>query len=187
MRGILQPFGELQAQFSGGGEVLTLTHVEAEGRPTRLSGVALYCGFYLNELLMRLLERGDPHQALYTDYQQTLDCLGLGNDIEPCLRRFELNLLKRLGYGICLEYEAVTGEAVRPDSRYRYELETGLIRQGVRDQQDDTVQGTTLMALASDDMRDMDSRREARHLMRRILSHYLGGKPLKSRELFRGY
>ena len=185
LRGVLQPFVRLLAGFSGRGEVATLMAVEAGDNPVRLSGEALYCGFYLNELLMRLVLRGDPHEGLFSDYQEALAELASGVDMEPCLRRFEMRLLTRLGYGLCLDSDADTGEAVRPDRYYHYEIEKGAVMRAAGSRSDADVQGKTLLALARDRELDSVGRRQARHLMRRILSHYLGPRPLKSRELFR--
>ena len=185
LRGILQPFGRLLASFAGRGEVSTLISAEAGGDPVRLSGEALYCGFYLNELLMRLVQRGDPHDGLFTDYRQALAGLTSGKDRERCLRRFEIVLLDRLGYGLCLDRDADTGEPIRPDRYYHYEIEKGVVMQAGESQSDTHLQGKTLLGLARDYPLDRVEQRQARHLMRRILSHYLGQQPLKSRELFR--
>ncbi len=185
IRGVLQPFVRLLAGFGGRGEVSTLVSVEARDDGIKLSGQALYCGFYLNELLMRLLQRGDPHEDLFSDYQKALAELSASVDIEPCLRRFELRLLAGLGYGLCLDTEAVSGEAVRPDRYYRYEIEKGAVIQAAGARSAADIQGKTLLALARGRELVGVEQREARRLMRRILSHYLGHRPLKSRELFR--
>ncbi len=185
IRGILQPFVRLLAGFGGRGEVSTLMSVEARDDGVRLSGQALYCGFYLNELLMRLLQRGDPHEDLFSDYQTALTELSACVDIEPCLRRFEMRLLAGLGYGLCLDTEAVSGEAVRPDRYYRYEIEKGAVIQKAGARSAEDIQGKTLLALARGHGLAGAEQKEARRLMRRILSHYLGHRPLKSRELFR--
>ena len=64
---MLQSFRPLWLSWSGGGEVKTLVRSEPAGRAFELKGDALFCGFYLNELLMRVLGRGDPHQHLFAD------------------------------------------------------------------------------------------------------------------------
>lgn len=185
VRGVLQPFVRLLAGFAGRGEVSTLMSVEAGDDLVRLSGQALYCGFYLNELLLRLVQRGDPHEDLFSDYQEALTGLGTGEDIDRCLRRFEMRLLASLGYGVCLDTEAITGEAVSPDRYYRYEIEKGAVMQEAGTRSDADIQGKTLLALAHDHNLGGVEQKEARRLMRHILSHYLGHRPLKSRELFR--
>ncbi len=180
--GLLQPFVPLLIGWSGRGEVKTLTSFEINGATIDLEGRALYCGFYVNEVLMRLLERHDPHEALFGLYRETLAGLAADNEIERILRRFERLLLTELGYGLLLERDAESGAHIDPDRRYHYELERGPLP--VRAASADTVKGSTLLALAQDRRLDGEERKEARRLMRRVLAHYLGDRPLKSRELF---
>ena len=79
MRGMLQSFQPLQATWSGKNELRTLHGLDWGEGLLLLQGEALMCGFYLNELLLRLLPREDPHEALYAYYAQTLrlPCAGL--------------------------------------------------------------------------------------------------------------
>lgn len=182
---LLQAFNPLLIAWSGRGEVKTLTSYEANGPAITLEGRALYCGFYLNELIMRLLERSDPHAPLFDYYRQALHGLAGDDELETVLRRFELNLLEELGYGLVLEHEAEQGSPIEPDGMYHYELERGPVaaRQGSRD----GIRGSTLLALKQQSTLDEEGQREARRLMRRVLTHYLGERPLKSRELFRSF
>ncbi len=124
-RGDLQPFRPLRLSWSGRGELGTLTGVESDGPSVALHGAALYSGFYLNELLVRLLARHDPHPRLYAQYRASLVQLGLASDIEPVLRIFEKRLLEEIGYGLLLDHEVRHGEAVQPDAWYDYHLESG--------------------------------------------------------------
>ncbi len=103
LRGILQPFVPLLMSWSGKGELVSMSKVEAVGLPYSLQGKALISGFYLNELIMRLLHRYDPHPILYDAYQQALLGLQQKTTIELVLRLFEKCLLKELGYGLQLE------------------------------------------------------------------------------------
>lgn len=181
-RGLLQPFTPLVIGWGGRGEVKTLTSFEANGLAINLEGRALYCGFYVNELIMRLLERNDPHEGLYDLYQETLDGLASTSEFEQTLRRFELLFLVELGYGLLLDRDAETGEQISPGRRYHYELERGPLLAEMRSAS--TVKGCTLLALAQDQQLDKEGRKEARMLMRQVLAQYLGDRPLKSRELF---
>lgn len=182
---LLRPFQPLLAGISGRGEVLTLGQVEPEGRAFDLDGPRLYCGFYLNELLMRLLGRNDPHPDLFASYLETLSGLSGTDAVDGWLRHFEVNMLKELGYALLLTHEEDTGEPVEPDACYRYEIEQGPVRVLRHDGRDPLlVAGRTLLALQHRSEMDVQSRREARDLMRSILAFYLGDKPLKSRELF---
>jgi DNA repair protein RecO (recombination protein O) len=179
---ILQPFTPLIIRTSGKGEVRTLTGYEQDGAGQALRGRGMYCGFYLNELLVRILARNDPHDGLFGHYEEALQRLASTEDIEPALRRFEVALLNELGYGLQLEAEVEQGNPIKPDTYYTFELENGPRLAHCSDR--NAVMGSTLQALAGEiPFRDME-RKQARGLMRRILAHYLGDRPLKSRELF---
>jgi len=117
---LLQPFLPLQLGLSGRGEIKTLGRVEAEGRAFLLTGKALYCGFYLNELLMRLLQRADPHRELFGHYLRALAGLAQGERLEAWLRGFEIDLLEEIGYQMLLHLEADSGRPVVAGRRYRY-------------------------------------------------------------------
>ena len=182
-RGLLQPFVPLQVAWRGRGEVGTLTTVEADGIPLQLSGRVLYAGLYLNELLMRLLPRGDAAPQLFHHYRQALDDLASGEDLEGALRRFEMRLLEELGYAPDLGHQ-VDGTPVAAEYRYRCEPGSGVTAAG--DSGPETFSGETLLALADGRLPASETlRREARQLMRRLLAPHLGERPLKSRELFR--
>lgn len=179
---ILQPFQPLLISWTLRGEVGTLTAVEAREQRLTLSGTALFSGFYLNELLMRLLARHDPHPELFASYEITLQRLGEPAVAEWALRRFECDLLESLGYGLLLE-QSVEGQPIQPHMNYCYHLEHGPAAAGEpgRCLQ---VSGEALLALASGEMPAEPARREAKRLMRAALALYLGSKPLQSRELF---
>jgi DNA repair protein RecO (recombination protein O) len=184
---VLQPFQPLWVGLVGRGEVRTLTRAEAAGRPLALTGRALPCGFYLNELLMRLLGRHDPHDPLFAFYHAALAGLAGGGPIESALRQFELRLLEELGYAPDLHLDAGSGEPVEPGRRYRVDPGQGPqpVFEGVAEGPDPGVSGATLLALAEGGALDPAQAREARALLRGLLDPHLGPKPLKSRELFR--
>ena len=179
---VLQPFRPLVIRVSGKGEVKTLANFEQTSPGPELNGQVLYSGFYLNELLMRLLARNDPHERLFGIYQQTLERLPMVQQLEMTLRRFELGLLDELGYGLILTHDAESGTDIEREGLYFYELERGAVK--VMHAKSNVVKGNTLLALAGNGTLDRVGRREARSLMRRVLNHYLGDTPLKSRELF---
>jgi DNA repair protein RecO (recombination protein O) len=181
---VLQPFRPLWLSWSGRGEVKTLMRSEPAGPAAGLTGKALYCGFYLNELLVRLLARGDPQEALFVFYHSALTALGAGEDLQSVLRSFELRLLREIGYGVELHREAATGRAVTPDGHYVYEQESGLRAAGAGDAPQ-AVSGEVLLQLATGGSLSGPAAREAKVLTRRLLAPYLGGRPLKSRELFK--
>ena len=180
--GLLQPFQPLILKWSGKGEVKSLIGYEAASKPHNLKGTALYCGFYLNELLLRLTRRQDPHENLFVFYCQTLKNLEEETTLEQTLRQFEIRMLDELGYGLLLGNDYDSGEAVRSEARYNYQVEKGPVLTNSLENQ--SISGKTLLALQ--EARKMDEREllEARILLRRVLKYYLGDKPLKSRELF---
>ena len=181
MRGQLQSFQMFAATWSGKNELKTLHSLEWAGALLSLQGEALMCGFYLNELLLRLLPREDAHEALFEYYQVTLKTLAKGEDLAAHLRRFELKLLQEMGYAVPLR-EDEHGEAVLADKTYRYEAEYGAskplaTKNGVQ------LSGSTLLDMANDDYTSAQTQQQSKQLMRYLLAHYLGDKPLHTRQL----
>jgi DNA repair protein RecO (recombination protein O) len=178
----LQPFQPLLVDLRGRGEVLTLTHAEPASAPRALAGRRLYCGIYLNELLLRLTARDDPSAPLFDDYAQAVAALAGQTPEEPVLRGFEVRLLGHLGLGLTLEQDAA-GDPLVDTAHYVYDISEGPRPVGADVK--DAVRGATLGALKRGAFSDERSLSEARALMRRVLNHYLEGRPLRSRELFR--
>lgn len=188
VRGVLALYQPLLIGWSGRGDLPILTGAEPDGLGYEILGSALYCGFYMNELLVRLLHRHDPHPALYTAYRETLAGLRADRSNEAVLRVFEKRLLQEIGYGLVLEHEAGDRTPIEPECYYDYILDRGPVRlnpelpnhvQGVR------VRGRTLLALATETLTDSDVLRDAKQLTRAALAPYLGDRPLHSRRLFR--
>lgn len=185
LQGLLQPFTPLLLSWSGRGELLTITGAESHGPPLALQGNAVISGFYLNELLMRMLPRHDPQSQLFHRYLSTLHQLARSGTDEWALRLFERDLLQELGYGLLLTHEGGSGEMVESATCYCYHPEFGPQRLEHDNEHCLSVHGATLLALAQGEDVDGRVRSEAKRLMRMILSQYLGAKPLASRELFR--
>lgn len=177
----IQPFQAYVAELRGRGEVLTLAKVEASAQPLALKGRTLYCGLYLNELLLKLTARQDACAALFDDYAAALSALNVDPDVEPILRRFEVRLLNHLGMGLILDSD-VNGQSIESDQRYTYDVGQGPLPAS---RSVDSVSGATLIALREDAALTADTIPEARRLMRQVLNHHLDGRPLRSRELFR--
>lgn len=180
---LLEPFRPLWLSWSGGGEVRTLVRSEPAGRAFELPGKALFCGFYINELLLRLLGRGDPHEGVFAFYHAALAELAGGTALDGVLRQFELRLLQEIGYAVAIDREADDGPPIQAGGRYVYEPGSGLRAAG-EGSHALTVAGETLLRLAAREPLTAVQAREARELMRRLLAPHLGGRPLKSRELF---
>ncbi|MFC3396447.1 DNA repair protein RecO [Brenneria rubrifaciens] len=186
LKGCLQPFTPLLVRWSGRGEVKTLRNAEPVSLALPISGVMLYSGLYVNELLARVLEHETNYSALFFDYLQCLQQLAVQNaSPEPALRRFELALLEYLGYGVDFLHCAGSGEPVSDTMTYRYREEKGFIASLIID--NNSFTGYELRALASREFPDTVSLRAAKRFTRIALKPYLGGKPLKSRELFRQF
>jgi len=179
LRGLLLAFQPLRLSWSGSAELGTLTGAEWSGGEAALTGAGLMCGFYLNELLLRLLPREDPHEALFDAYAEALARLAATGPQAPVLRGFERRLLAELGYAPLLEREAA-GAAVEPDKRYAYQPDRGPVESssGAGDM---FVRGSTLLDIARDDYRAPETREEALRLMRALIAERLGGQSLHTR------
>jgi DNA repair protein RecO (recombination protein O) len=176
---LLQPFRPLLAQWRGRSELRTLSAVEPAGPACALEGEALYCGLYLNEMLMRLLHQDDPHPDLLDIYQETLAALVVRDrPVDITLRHFEFRLLEVIGYGLSLDQDT-TGQPLQSGLCYRL-----LPDQGLSLDISGPFRGEILNDIAAGHWHD-EARRLARDLMREALASHLGGRPLVSRSLFR--
>lgn len=182
-KSLLQAFQPLLFYVSGKHELRNLNQLESNGGMLRLIGHQLFSAMYLNELLNRLLPKEVPHPELFVAYQQCLKWLVSGQDIEPCLRQFELLLLDDLGYGLDLSQEFEDGQAVQAHLDYCLVLENGLKRVDHFAQGSNKFNGAVLLQVHNHDW-TADSLQCAKRITRMALSPLLGSKPLKSRELF---
>ena len=184
VRGLLLSFQPLSLSWFGKGELRTLHSAEWQGGQPLLQGTALICGFYLNELLLKLLHRDDPHEQLFLYYQETLQELARRTDYAAVLRRFEMNLLKELGYALTLDHDADSGAAIEPDMPYRYVFERGPVRQKTG-QNGVELLGKTLLDMADDDYGDPVTLQQSKALMRALINHYLGEDTLHTRQILK--
>lgn len=182
LRGLLMAFQPLELGWAGKGEVQTLMKAEWQGGQPLLSGKALFCGYYLNELLMNLLPREDAHEKLFAAYVETLRRFADGVR-EADLRMFEHALLAELGYGLTLTQDC-EGRPVEPLAYYAYEIERGAVRLDRPGNSALSVCGKTLLDLDREDFSDPRSLQESKQLMRALMAHYLGGQPLETRKIF---
>jgi DNA repair protein RecO (recombination protein O) len=192
LRGLMQPFSPLLLSWFGKSELKTLHAAEWQGGLMAPQGRALMCGFYLNELLLRLLARGDAHESLYDHYLATLaqlagECGSTDNEraaaFERILRRFEKNLLSEIGYGATFDVDAESGAPVQAQVRYVFQPERGALQ--ASGQAGCPVSGQTLIDLASERFERPATLVEAKALMRTLINHTLGAKPLYTRQLLR--
>jgi DNA repair protein RecO (recombination protein O) len=145
------------------------------------------CGFYLNELLLNLMARDDPHEQLFDNYRDTLQCLARQTDHASTLRCFEKILLQELGYALELEHEAGSGKAVQMDLSYRYVPDHGILLDNESVPSGVPLLGKTLLDMAKNEYSDPVSAQQSKQLMRILLNHRLGGKTLHTRELIKDF
>jgi DNA repair protein RecO (recombination protein O) len=186
LRGTLLAFQPLSLGWFGRGEVRTLAKAEWQGGQPLLRGQALLCGYYLNELLLRLLPREDAHPALFDVYRLTLERLAADSPQSADLRRFELALMRELGYGLTLDRNAENGERVDADKMYFFQIERGAVPAAGAAQPGGApmFSGRTLLAMAADDFSSPVTQQQSKTLMRLLINHYLSGQNLNSRRIF---
>ena len=180
LRGVLLAFHPLRMTWSASAELGTLISAEWGGGQASLAGAGLMCGFYINELLLRLLPRDDPHEALFDAYDAALARLAAGGPQAPVLRGFERRMLAELGYAPVLDRDAANGAAIEPAKHYAYEAERGPVETN-RTNGESVICGRTLLDMAADNYDDARTREESRRLMRALIGERLGGQTLHTR------
>ncbi len=185
---LLQPNQPLLLSWSGKSDLMNLVSVEQDGMPYRLKKDKLIAGFYINELVMRLLHSHEAHADLFDSYKKTLGLLGDDSVNEQvALRIFEKKLMESVGYGLAMEYESGSNRAIEPDVTYYYQADRGASRM-IPDTGDYIrVTGRVLISLASEDFSSEDELNNIKKLMRYVLKKHLGDKPLASRDLYESY
>lgn len=179
LRGILRSFLPLSLSWVSRSDLGTLTGAEIDGRPVVLVGDALLSGYYLNELLLKLVPRHDPQPEIFDAYAATVRALAATDALAPVLREFEIELLRLLGYALNLEPAALT-----PEERYEYRVEQGPVPVG--DRQGPMV--FTGRELAAIERREFDRAgivQSAGRLLRGVITYHLDGKELLSRRVLR--
>ena len=183
LRSAMLQFQRIAISWAGRGELKSLVRAEWMGGIPALRGTALFCGFYLNELLLKLLARDDPHERLFDDYERALALLGGGAPEAPVLRVFEKALLREIGYAVNLDHEA-GGRPLQPASRYVYLPEQGLVARDVHGEDDIVLSGAQALAIGRDDFADVATSGLAKQLMRRLIEYHLNGRQLSTRRIF---
>jgi DNA repair protein RecO (recombination protein O) len=193
-RSVLVPFQALVVSWFGRGELRTLKMAEAAAPATPLGGQALMSAFYLNELLLKLTHRDDPHEKLFAAYDTAiaeLRAVSRGNapsaSIEPVLRRFELTLLQEVGYAVELAREAGSRAPIAAEREYWYVVERGPVPAGEGDAPPNAVKlnGLTLLDLERGRFEDAATVAQSKQLMRLLINHSLDGQELATRALVR--
>jgi DNA repair protein RecO (recombination protein O) len=180
LKGLLRPFQRLLVSWSGRSEACQMAGAEIDGPLLSLAKERLMSGFYLNELLLKLTVRSDPHPEIFDAYALCIEALAGGGAEEAALRRFEKRLLDNLGYGLELARTA-DGEPVSVESYYRFAAERGPLP-CVADAPG-AIYGRSLADLDAESFEDARSLRDAKRVLRTALDACLDGRPLKSREV----
>lgn len=182
LRGVLQTFQPLSLSWSGKSEIRTLTAAEWVGGMLPLEKSALLCGFYLNELLVKLLARDDAHPTLFNHYVVTLNKLAHQEPAPIVLRQFERALLKETG--VSGDFTICTGsrQRVESDLLYVVDPERGPRVARLSDSWP-SVSGKTLLDMAREDYSDINTQAQSKVLMRFLLAYHLGGAPLNTRQI----
>jgi len=197
-RSVLVPFQPLMVSWFGRGELRTLKSAEPCAPATPLGGQSLMAAFYLNELLLKLTHRDDPHEKLFAAYDAAIGELraiaragarGRAADprIEPALRRFELTLLQEVGYAVELAREAGSRAPIAAEREYWYVVERGPVPAGEGETPPNAVKltGLTLIDLGRGRFEDAATVAQSKQLMRLLINHSLDGKELATRALVR--
>jgi DNA repair protein RecO (recombination protein O) len=180
LRAVLRPFQRLLVSWSGKAEACQLVGAEIDGIATNLPPERLMSGFYVNELLLKLTVRADPHPAIFAAYADLVDSLSAGGDEESHLRRFEKRLLDDLGYGLELA-QTNEGEPIQADGYYRFKPQGG--PQACVADAPGAVYGQSLADLEAEQFDDARSLRDAKRVLRSAIDACLEGRSLKSREV----
>lgn len=180
--GLTEPFRALEASWTRRGEMATLIGLEPSGSSGRLSGRAMWCGLYANELLLRLTPRDDPDSDIFEAYATLLPELATPARQSNALRRFELALLHALGVAPDLASSHASGEPVAAGMRYRVDPVAGPAP--VPDHQDG-ISGAVLLALANGEDVPAQHDAAALRLMRELIEYQLDGRKLNTPAFFR--
>jgi len=184
-RQLLNPFQRLLLNWQGKSELKLITTFEADHQPLQLQGNFLYAGFYLNELLVRLLPEHDSLGGLFEAYEFCLEAFQREAPLEPLLRQFEFMLLEGLGYGLDFRRDSRTGRPIRAEGFYCCDIHEGFYEAPPDSPAVSHIRGALLLAIAAEDYSEVETLRLGKQLSRLLFKPLLGSRPLKSRDLFR--
>lgn len=185
--GLLQPYQRLLMAWRGKSELMTLIDVEADIEAYELSDARTIAGFYVNELLVRLLHQHEPHPELFDLYNNAIFDLSVTKPVDAILRIFEKGLLESLGYGLMLDQDVDDGLAIEAGKKYYYLFDSGPMKQTPLTGNYIEITGNSLLALEQGSLQNKTELEESKRLMRFILQSHLGTKPLASRALYKAY
>jgi DNA repair protein RecO (recombination protein O) len=182
LRGVLQTFQPLTFSWSGKSQLQTLTGAEWVGGMHPLEKNTLLCGFYLNESLIKLIQRDDPQPLLFDEYVATINQLAHSEPAPIVLRKFELSLLKTAGVVNDLSYCTKQRAPVFFDVLYTVDPEAGT-RPVEENEAVIKVHGKTLLDMQAEDYSDPNTQMQSKSLMRSLFAHHLHGIPIHTRQI----
>ena len=181
VRGLIRPFQPLLLSWSGKSELQTLTGAEASWIAPRIDQQSWLCASYMNELLIKLMHRYDPHEQLFDHYDQALQSFRDGQSNQIILRVFEKQLLSEIGYGLLLEHDT-DNQAISAENTYHYYPDRGpKLVTGNRTESVWLIKGSTLIAMEKESFTNSLEVEQSKRLIRALLSLSLQGRDLKSR------
>lgn len=187
IKGLLQAFQPLQISWVRKSELGTLTSAESLSPPIALTHDALYCGMYLNEILLKLLGKDDPHADIFEQYDTALRHLASHQDQEVTLRQFENELLQSIGYEIDFFHEANTHEPLANEKFYQFVPEHGFVECLNSNSTTPRYSGKSIIAISQNDYTEKTTRLDARKIFQIRLKQLLGSSELKTRELYKAF
>jgi DNA repair protein RecO (recombination protein O) len=168
-------------------ELGTLIDIEQCSLANTLTAEVMMTGFYMNEIMLRLLHKHESHPELFDSYDAAIHQLQNNEPEQIVLRYYEKVLLQSLGYGVILDHDVQTGERLVAEKDYYYTFDFGPSLTSGNSKSDINISGKTLLELDTETLTDKKNINEAKTLLRMILNQYLGEKPLASRELYQAY
>ncbi|MFK8052705.1 MAG: DNA repair protein RecO [Woeseiaceae bacterium] len=184
-RGLLQPFSPLLISWVAGRELATMSDVEQGGSALQLGQDALMCGFYANELLLKMTHRFDPQPEVFELYTAVIDRLSGTEQVAIALREFEWQFLNQIGFGLNLLYEVESGQEIEDTASYHLIVDQGPVLTDATEWSGAVYAGHCLRAIANNDWRDPATLVAARRILGAAIDLQLDGKPLHSRRILR--
>ena len=167
-------------------ELGILVEIENSDKVNKVPSEKAMIGFYINEMILTLLHKHEPHLELFDLYEYTLKKLFSNQNEKIILRYFEKNLLQLLGYGIALDYDTKTGNSILAEKKYYYKIDSGPTSDLSISGDGMKISGKTLLQLEEESLSEIENIIEAKDLLSMILKKYLN-KPLESKKLYRSY
>ena len=177
--GVLSPFSKLRITYRGKSELKTLTNVDKEDIFSDSFSKLSYTLLYINELLIKILPQGAPQKELFNLYDKFLLEIKTNNEIDIILRRFEIDLLEMLGYGINFINEVDSGQSIDADKLYDFVPELGF-----KESPNGIFNGKEIISISKLDFENIN-KKKFKSLTTMAIGYSLDGGDLKSRQIFK--